>query len=350
MASFYRGLVTAAQPRPAAHANPAGSTQLAGGASPGAGPGPFDLLALPHDLIDRIVAELGPRVLPHLLLAHRALMASAQRQPNLPAGRQLALHRLLMRRQRAEVMALFDTRWARQLLSGAPDLDLSHRQLTDTDVAIIAATMPRLQNLNLNGNPIAVLPAQLGQHSQLQGLSLAHTQVTHLPDFLLAPAGIALTHLRLSAPLSQSLSWQQQLPHSLQHLNLSDSMLTQLPASLQPLQQLQSLVLNDNLLTVLPAWLGELPALRSLRASGNRLTEVELASARGSAAALQTLVLSENMQLTRWPLASGAALLLRRLDIHQTAIPVPPAAQRPAQLEVLADAAAYVDPAMDIDP
>ena len=91
------------------------------------------------------------------------------------------------------------------------------------------------------------IPAQIGNLTNLQQLSLAINQLTSIP----AQIG-NLTNL--------------------QQLSLSNNQLTSIPAQIGNLTNLQYLILNDNQLTGIPPEIGDLTNLQYLTLNNNQLS------------------------------------------------------------------------------
>jgi len=147
-------------------------------------------------------------------------------------------------------------------------LALAHNQLSTLPGSLCDAP---LAQLNLSANPLAELPACIGQLSGLQQLYASNCQLATLPEDLsglraLAQCGLGGNQL---ATLPGSLL---QLPRLLV-LDLSQNRLTQLPSlcAAGTLPQLTSLNLSYNQLAALPSCLTDLPRLQLLFVGGNPL-------------------------------------------------------------------------------
>jgi hypothetical protein len=174
-------------------------------------------------------------------------------------------------------------------LAGSTRLDLSCG-LTDfpEEIFDLADT---LQILNLTGNQLSTLPADLGRLKHLQVLFCSNNLFTEVPTSVGTCAQLSMVgfkanrieHLPAEA-LPPLLRWLiltdnclERLPDALgdcwrmQKLMLSGNRLTELPASLARLENLELLRLSANQLQVLPEWLFELPRLAWLAYAGNPL-------------------------------------------------------------------------------
>jgi hypothetical protein len=181
-------------------------------------------------------------------------------------------------------------------LAGATRLDLS-AGLTEFPREIFALA-DTLEVLNLSGNALTALPADLPRLRKLRILFCSDNQFTELPPVLgqceeLTMIGFKANriHTLPAAALPPRLRWliltDNQLTNlppelgrcaGLQKLMLAGNRLTALPPALAALHQLELLRLAANQLTELPAWLLALPRLAWLAYAGN-----PLASAAGGA-------------------------------------------------------------------
>jgi Leucine-rich repeat (LRR) protein len=163
-----------------------------------------------------------------------------------------------------------------------------------------------LQQLEVHGLGVPMLPAGMSQLQQLQSVSIASTnmarRVLQSPDAALAPLGgcsrlqsltlagcelrslpvwllnlTQLTALQLSGNYIQELQNAAccfGLPAGLQLLNLSDNRLRGVPGSIAGLQQLSVLQLDANYLSSLPRHIWALPALQELSVRENMLAKL----------------------------------------------------------------------------
>ena len=139
------------------------------------------------------------------------------------------------------------------------------------------AGISRLKNLSyldLGGNSIETLPAEIAKLTSLRLLILDNNALTELPKEIgslsklevLSASGNALTELPKEIAGLESL----------EQLKLSDNLLAELPEELGELDKLTVLVLEENLLTRLPDSLGRLSRLNVLDLGSNRLTALPL--------------------------------------------------------------------------
>lgn len=128
----------------------------------------------------------------------------------------------------------------------------------------------RLQQLNVSGNQLRMLPNDIRRLTQLSKLNLSENQLTELP--------VSLTQLVKLKQLVADHNRLERLPDqlgrlgSLTDLAVGGNQLTQLPASLSLLTSLTALSIDYNRLESLPDGLGQLRRLRFLSLDKNRLT------------------------------------------------------------------------------
>ncbi|MGI4870473.1 MAG: leucine-rich repeat-containing protein kinase family protein [Janthinobacterium lividum] len=174
-------------------------------------------------------------------------------------------------------------------LAGLRRLDLS-AGLTDFPPEIFALA-DSLEILNLSGNKLTALPADLPQLHRLHTLFCSNNAFTAVPEVLgqcpqLQMVGFKANQIRVlpAAALPPRLRWliltDNELEHlpneigrctQLQKLMLAGNQLTSLPTSLASCTQLALLRLAANQLSSLPPWLLELPQLAWLAYAGNPL-------------------------------------------------------------------------------
>ena len=150
-------------------------------------------------------------------------------------------------------------------LVGARRLDLS-AGLTEFPAEIFALA-DSLEVLNLSGNALTALPADLPRLRRLRVLFCSDNQFTTLPAVLgqcprLSMVGFKANQLR-ALPAAA-------LPPALRWLILTDNQLDSLPAELGSCRRLQKLMLAGNRLTELPATLAACTQLELLRIAANR--------------------------------------------------------------------------------
>ncbi|TGE25148.1 protein kinase [Hymenobacter aquaticus] len=154
-------------------------------------------------------------------------------------------------------------------LAGATRLDLSCG-LTEfpREIFTLADT---LEVLNLTGNQLAALPADLPRLSKLRILFCSDNRFTEVPAVLgqcrqLRMVGFKANQIRTLPGAA--------LPPQLRWLILTDNQLQELPAEIGECRQLQKLMLAGNQLTALPETLRHCTSLELLRLAANRLAEL----------------------------------------------------------------------------
>lgn len=157
-------------------------------------------------------------------------------------------------------------------LAGAQRLDLSaDLEQFPPEIMALADT---LEVLNLTGNRLSRLPADLGRLKRLRILFCSDNAFTCLPDVLGdCPA--------------------------LEMVGFKANRIVQVPASALP-QRLRWLILTDNAIDAVPTALGERPALQKLMLAGNRLTGLPDSMAQASRLELLRLSANRMAQLPPW--------------------------------------------------
>ncbi len=143
----------------------------------------------------------------------------------------------------------------------------------------LPAELPRLRKLRVlfcSENPFARVPEVLGACPQLEMVGFKSCQIDALPAAALPPRlrWLILTGNRL-AGLPDELGGCARL----QKLMLAGNRLTALPDSLADLHRLELLRISANRLDEVPAWLGELPRLAWLAFAGNPCSDAREARA-----------------------------------------------------------------------
>ncbi|MBC6989431.1 protein kinase [Hymenobacter sp. BT491] len=172
-------------------------------------------------------------------------------------------------------------------LAGVTRLDLSCG-LTEFPIEIFDLA-DSLEILNLTGNALAALPADLGRLHKLRILFCSNNEFTTLPEVLgqcpeLSMIGFKANRIRTlpAAALPPKLRWLiltdnqiDELPAEigncayLQKLLLAGNQLSHLPESMTACTRLELLRIAANCFTALPEWLFSLPRLSWLAYAGN---------------------------------------------------------------------------------
>jgi hypothetical protein len=154
-------------------------------------------------------------------------------------------------------------------LAGATRLDLS-AGLTEFPTEIFALA-DSLEILNLSGNALSALPADLPRLCKLRVLFCSDNQFTAVPEVLgqcpeLSMIGFKANQIR-TLPAAA-------LPPQLRWLILTDNQLAELPPEIGNCPKLEKLMLAGNQLTTLPTTLARCTNLGLLRIAANQLTEL----------------------------------------------------------------------------
>lgn len=151
-------------------------------------------------------------------------------------------------------------------LAGATRLDLS-AGLTELPEEIFDLA-DSLEVLNLSGNRLSRLPAQLSHLHKLRILFCSDNPFTALPEVLGHCPQLEMVGFK-SCQIHQLPA--NALPPALRWLILTDNQLEYLPAELGSCSRLQKLMLAGNRLQTLPESMTELSRLELLRIAANRL-------------------------------------------------------------------------------
>jgi hypothetical protein len=154
-------------------------------------------------------------------------------------------------------------------LTGARRLDLA-AGLTEfpPEIFDLADT---LEVLNLSGNKLAALPADLGRLHRLQVIFCSDNQFTAVPEVLGSCPQLSMIGFKANKICTLPAA---ALPPTLRWLILTDNELASLPAEIGQCQHLQKLLLAGNQLRHLPAELASCTRLELLRIAANQLTEL----------------------------------------------------------------------------
>ena len=192
--------------------------------------------------------------------------------------------------------------------------------LTDADIASFSnlilknkgvrnlAGISRLKNLSyldLGGNSIETLPAEIGRLTGLKLLILDNNVLSELPKEI--GSLVNLEVLSASGNALTGLPKEIEELTGLEQLKLSDNRIVELPEGIGDLDKLSVLILEENLLTKLPDSLGRLSRLNVLDLGSNRLTALPLSVSKLDQ--LYFIDLSKNaihsIDLQAWQALSG---------------------------------------------
>jgi internalin A len=194
--------------------------------------------------------------------------------------------------------------------------------LNDIRLAELPPEIGQLTNLEalyLNRNRLAELPPEIGQLTNLEALYLNENLLTKLPPEIGQLANLArlsLAHNSLTGLPSEI----GQLAN-LTLLDLSNNQLTEFPIEISQLSKLMVLDLIRNPLTELPPEIGQLTNLYGLYLRAAMLTV--LPREIGQLTNLRGLVISRN-NLATLPPEIGRLTNLRTFDVRHNPLPIPP--------------------------
>ena len=219
-------------------------------------------------------------------------------------------------------------RIAKCLTQRKRELDLSGLGLTVLPAEI--GQLTDLTELNLSGNQLRALPAEIGQLKALTALNLSDNQLRALP----AEIGQlkAMTWLNLDRNHLRALPAEIGQLKAMTELYLSGNQLSALPAEIGQLKALTKLDLYGNQLSALPAEIGQLKALTGLDLSSNQLSA--LPAEIGQLKDLMGLYLMNN-QLSALPAEIGQLKALMSLGLSSNQLSALPA--EIGQLKALAE-------------
>lgn len=128
-----------------------------------------------------------------------------------------------------------------------------------------------LEILDLSGNALSELPAELTQLGKLRVIFCSDNQFTALPDVLGRCPELSMVGFKANRIRSVS---AESLPPKLRWLILTDNEIEELPAELGKRPHLQKLMLAGNRLQTLPASLANCQQLELIRIAANQLHEL----------------------------------------------------------------------------
>ncbi|KAF5420469.1 MAG: hypothetical protein C5S44_08435 [Candidatus Methanocomedens sp.] len=195
--------------------------------------------------------------------------------------------------------------------TGQTELDLSGNQLSELPAEI--GQLANITTLKLSANQLSELPAEITQLANLTTLDLSRNQLSELPAEITQL--VNLTTLDLSSNQLSELPTEIGQLSNLTTLNLRGNKLSDLPAEITQLAKLTTLNLSWNQLSELPAEITQLVNLTALDLSGNQLSE--LPAEITELANLTTLHLSENL-LSELPAEITQLVNLTTLSVSQS--------------------------------
>jgi Leucine-rich repeat (LRR) protein/GTPase SAR1 family protein len=149
-------------------------------------------------------------------------------------------------------------------------LDLSDNQITEIPVAIEKST--NLTKLDLSGNQITEIPVAIEKLTNLTNLLLSRNQITEIPAEIEKLTN--LTYLDLSGNQITEIPVAIEKLTNLTILILNYNQITEIPVAIEKLTKLTHLVLSDNQITEIPVAIEKLTNLTYLLLSRNQITEI----------------------------------------------------------------------------
>ncbi|UOB19145.1 leucine-rich repeat domain-containing protein [Abyssalbus ytuae] len=176
-----------------------------------------------------------------------------------------------------------------------------------------------LETLSLYSNQLTSIPAEIGQLTSLETLSLNNNQLTSIP----AEIGqlTSLGYLYLDYNQLTSIPAEIGQLTSLEYLSLGNNQLTSIPAEIGQLTSLETLSLYNNQLTSIPTEIGQLTKLKYFYLYENELRSIP--AEIGQLTNLEYLFLYNN-QLTSIPTEIGQLTKLKYFYLYEnelTSIP-----------------------------
>ncbi len=180
--------------------------------------------------------------------------------------------------------------------SNRVELDLGNLGLTEFPLDVLTnANMLSLEKINLGGNKLKTLPADIAKFKMLKTLFFAGNEFEEIPPvlgqlsnlFMLSFKGCKVSRVD-PASLSPSVEWLiltdnmiDSLPRTIGKLTklrkvmLSGNRLSSLPDEMKNCRNIELMRLSSNQFSVVPSWLFDLPKLSWLALSGNPISTKE---------------------------------------------------------------------------
>nr|WP_276583471.1 leucine-rich repeat-containing protein kinase family protein [Pseudomonas sp. RIT-PI-S] len=197
--------------------------------------------------------------------------------------------------------------------------------LSGNRLSALPAEMPRLKRLKVlfcSNNPFSALPEVLGACPALEMIGFKACELTHVPSQALPPGlrWLILTDNRI-ARLPDTFERYTRL----QKLMLAANDLRELPPSLAECRRLELLRISSNQLGALPPWLLQLPRLAWLAYAGNPLcTSTDVCPTSAASIEWQALTLEHKLgegasgQVYQARLAEGESVAVKCFKGTQT--------------------------------
>ena len=200
--------------------------------------------------------------------------------------------------------------------------NLTELYLFDNQLTAVPKELGQLSNLtvlHLSSNQLSVVPKELGQLSNLEELYLANNQLILVPKELGQLSNLTILYL-FDNQLTAVPKELGQLSN-LTELYLNDNQLSLVPKELGQLSNLKELHLSENQLSAVPKELGQLSNLTWLSLFRNHLSVVP--KELGQLSNLTVLYLFEN-QLSAVPKELGQLSNIKELRLEDNQLTFPP--------------------------
>jgi internalin A len=178
--------------------------------------------------------------------------------------------------------------------------------------------LPNLRKLDISGNPLEHIPDVVTQMLHLEELILFRVELTEIPNAISNLAN--LTQLYLSDNQITQIPDAISNLANLTQLYLSSNQITQIPDAISNLANLTQLDLFNNQITQIPDAISNLANLTQLDLFNNQITQIP--DAISNLANLTQLYLSSN-QITQIPDAISNLAKLKYLDLRGNPISIP---------------------------
>ncbi|ULT88509.1 hypothetical protein L3Y34_007607 [Caenorhabditis briggsae] len=192
------------------------------------------------------------------------------------------------------------------------DLNLSMNNIKDLGRLF---TLRRLKVLDVSDNEISMLPAEIGQLTQLIELNLNRNEITDIPE--------TLKNCKMLANLKLNGNPFTRLPESISEctsitiLSLNETNLTALPSAMGSLANLRVLEARENHLRTIPSSIVDLKLLEELDLGQNEIED--LPAKLGKLSSLREFYVDMN-SLTSLPDSISDCRMLDQLDVSENHI------------------------------
>jgi internalin A len=165
--------------------------------------------------------------------------------------------------------------------------------------------------LDLSGNQITEIPAEIARLTHLNSLNISHNRITEIPVEI--GELINLTDLNLRVNQITNIPTQIENLSRLNYLDLSHNKITEFPTPIIRLVGLRNLDLSDNAILCIPSEIGNLINLTDLNLRSNKITNIPVQIE--NIVSIKSLEISHN-RVTRIPIEIGKLINLTNLDLR----------------------------------